>query len=83
MKTVLIVEDNENNLYMMRFIIDKLGHAVIEARDGAAGVAADTAADRAPGAWVRKASIRNNAIRKPVCGSGASGRSRAPWIAAW
>lgn len=39
MKTVLIVEDNENNLYMMRFIIDKLGHAVIEARDGAAGVA--------------------------------------------
>ncbi len=39
MKTVLIVEDNENNLYMMRFIIDKLGHAVLEARDGAAGVA--------------------------------------------
>ena len=39
MKTVLIIEDNENNLYMMRFILGKLGHAVLEARDGAAGVA--------------------------------------------
>ncbi len=38
MKKVLIVEDNENNLYLMRFIITKLGHLVIEARDGAAGV---------------------------------------------
>lgn len=38
MKTVLIVEDNENNMYMMRFIINKLGHTVLEARDGAAGV---------------------------------------------
>ena len=38
MKTVLIIEDNENNLYMMRFILNKLGHAVLEARDGAAGV---------------------------------------------
>jgi CheY-like chemotaxis protein len=39
MKTVLIIEDNENNLYMMRFIVNKLGHAVMEARDGASGVA--------------------------------------------
>lgn len=38
MKTVLIIEDNENNLYMMRFIITKLGHKVLEARDGASGV---------------------------------------------
>jgi two-component system cell cycle response regulator DivK len=38
MKKVLIIEDNENNLYMMRFILTKLGHAVLEARDGAAGV---------------------------------------------
>jgi two-component system cell cycle response regulator DivK len=38
MKTVLIIEDNENNLYMMRFILAKLGHTVLEARDGAAGV---------------------------------------------
>ncbi len=38
MKKVLIIEDNENNLYMMRFIVTKLGHLVLEARDGAAGV---------------------------------------------
>jgi len=38
MKKVLIIEDNENNLYMMRFIITKLGHEVLEARDGGAGV---------------------------------------------
>ncbi len=38
MKKVLIIEDNENNMYMMRFIVNKLGHEVLEARDGAAGV---------------------------------------------
>jgi two-component system, cell cycle response regulator DivK len=38
MKRVLIIEDNDNNLYMMRFIITKLGHEVLEARDGGAGV---------------------------------------------
>lgn len=39
MKKVLIIEDNENNMYMMRFILTKLGHEVLEARDGASGVA--------------------------------------------
>ena len=38
MKKVLIVEDNENNLYMMRFIVSKLGHEILEARDGLSGV---------------------------------------------
>jgi CheY-like chemotaxis protein len=38
MKKVLIIEDNANNLYMMRFIIQKMGHEVLEARDGASGV---------------------------------------------
>jgi len=38
LKTVLIIEDNETNLYMMRFILTKMGHTVLEARDGAAGV---------------------------------------------
>ena len=46
MKTVLIIEDNENNLYMMRFIVTKLGHAVLEARDGASGV--DMAREKRP-----------------------------------
>jgi two-component system, cell cycle response regulator DivK len=40
MKTVLVVEDNDNNLYLMRYILSQLGHRVLEARDGAAGVAA-------------------------------------------
>ena len=38
MKKVLIVEDNEKNLYLLRFLIEKLGHQVVEARDGKAGV---------------------------------------------
>lgn len=38
MKRVLIVEDNDANLYLMRFIVGKLGHEVLEARDGRSGV---------------------------------------------
>ncbi len=39
MKKVLVIEDNENNMYLMRFILEKLGHSVLEAPDGATGVA--------------------------------------------
>ena len=38
MKKVLIIEDNEKNLYLLRFLIEKLGHRVIDARDGKSGV---------------------------------------------
>ncbi len=38
MKKVLVIEDNETNLYLMRTILQKLGHHVIEARDGFSGV---------------------------------------------
>jgi two-component system, cell cycle response regulator DivK len=38
MKKVLIVEDNESNLYLMRFILEKNGYHVIEAREGMEGV---------------------------------------------
>ena len=38
MKKVLIIEDNENNLYLMRKILQKVGYNVIEARDGATGL---------------------------------------------
>jgi CheY-like chemotaxis protein len=38
MKKVLVIEDNEKNLYLMKFILEKMGHRIIEARDGAAGV---------------------------------------------
>lgn len=38
MAKVLVIEDNESNLYMMRFILIKLGHQVLEARDGIMGL---------------------------------------------
>ena len=38
MKKVLVIEDNEINLYLMRTILQKLGYLIIEARDGARGV---------------------------------------------
>ncbi len=38
MKKILVVEDNETNLYLIRFILKKSGYEVIEARDGASGV---------------------------------------------
>ena len=38
MKRILVVEDNDNNLYLIRFILEKNGFEVIEARDGLSGV---------------------------------------------
>jgi CheY-like chemotaxis protein len=38
MKKILIVDDNDTNLYLIRFILEKGGHEVIEARDGLEGV---------------------------------------------
>ena len=38
MKTMLVAEDNETNLYLIKYILEKGGYEVIEARDGAAGV---------------------------------------------
>jgi len=37
-KTILLVEDNETNLYLIRFILKENGFEVIEARDGAEGM---------------------------------------------
>ena len=39
MKRILVIEDNEANTYLVRFILEKNGHEVIEARDGASGLA--------------------------------------------
>ncbi|MCL2790087.1 MAG: response regulator [Desulfobulbus sp.] len=36
---LLIIEDNEQNLYLMRFLLEKHGFSVIAAGDGEAGVA--------------------------------------------
>ncbi len=38
MKRILVVEDNETNLYLIRFMLEKEGYGVIEARQGIAGV---------------------------------------------
>jgi CheY-like chemotaxis protein len=39
-KTVLLVEDNEDNLVVYRTILEHVGYRVVEARDGEEGVAA-------------------------------------------
>ena len=35
---ILIVEDNEKNLYLVSFILEKNGYEVIQARDGRDGI---------------------------------------------
>lgn len=35
---VLVIEDNEQNLYLMRFLLEKHGFTVVEATDGMQGV---------------------------------------------
>ncbi len=38
MKMILVVEDNETNLYLIRFMLQKSGYEVIEAMEGQTGV---------------------------------------------
>lgn len=38
MKKILVVEDNEKNMYLICFIIEKMGHKVIKASTGEQGV---------------------------------------------
>ena len=38
MKTILVIEDNEQNLYLVRFLLEKHGFAVVQARDGREGI---------------------------------------------
>lgn len=37
--TILVIEDNEKNLYLVTFILEKCGYHVIQARDGKTGIA--------------------------------------------
>jgi len=37
--TILIIEDNEKNMYLTTFILEKSGYKVIQARDGQSGIA--------------------------------------------
>lgn len=39
MAQILIIEDNEQNLYLESFILMAAGHAVVQARHGAEGIA--------------------------------------------
>jgi two-component system cell cycle response regulator DivK len=36
--TVLLIEDNERNAYLVTFILEKFGYKVIQARDGKTGI---------------------------------------------
>ncbi len=36
---ILIIEDNEQNRYLILFMLEKAGHTVIQARDGYEGIA--------------------------------------------
>jgi two-component system cell cycle response regulator DivK len=38
MKKILLVEDNETNLYLLRFMLEKAGYQTIEAKNAIAGV---------------------------------------------
>ena len=38
MKKILIIEDNEQNLYLATFILEKHGYEVVQARDGQEGI---------------------------------------------
>jgi CheY-like chemotaxis protein len=39
MAKILIIEDNEQNLYLETFILEKNGHEIIQARSGETGIA--------------------------------------------
>ncbi len=42
--SILVIEDNEQNLYLVRFLMEARGHRISEARDGAEGIVAAGAA---------------------------------------
>ena len=35
---ILIIEDNEQNLYLITYILENAGHQVVQAKDGPAGI---------------------------------------------
>jgi two-component system, cell cycle response regulator DivK len=37
--TILVIEDNEKNMYLVTFILEKSGYRVLQARDGQTGIA--------------------------------------------
>ena len=47
-KTILVIEDNEQNLYLMRFLLEAYGLEVLEASDGQTGYRAGAEASSRP-----------------------------------
>jgi two-component system cell cycle response regulator DivK len=45
-KRVLVIEDNEQNIYLMNFLLENKGFEVIQARDGLSGI--DKALETSP-----------------------------------
>ncbi len=41
-KVILVIEDNERNLYLVQFLLEQAGFSVLSARDGQSGVARAT-----------------------------------------
>ena len=39
MATILVIEDNVQNLYLVNFLLEKQGHTVLQAASGAEGIA--------------------------------------------
>lgn len=39
-RTILVIEDQEQNLYLIRYLLEARGFRVVEARDGSEGIAA-------------------------------------------
>jgi two-component system, cell cycle response regulator DivK len=37
-KNVLVIEDNERNLYLVTYLLERYGFVVVSAKDGAAGI---------------------------------------------
>jgi two-component system, cell cycle response regulator DivK len=37
--TILVIEDNERNMYLVTFILEKSGYRVVQAQDGQTGIA--------------------------------------------
>ena len=37
-ETILVIEDNEQNMYLTTFLLEKNGYEVVQARDGAEGI---------------------------------------------
>ncbi len=38
MKKILVIEDNEKNMYLITFILEKMGHRVVQAGTGEKGL---------------------------------------------